>query len=122
MLPFGFPFADVEGLVEDQPLRRVAVRVDDDRAVVQLLRAQGDRICRHLRQDNNRNRQGNRAENHSHCSLVSGFNSRDAKRRSGSLWPRATPGCSSPTVHDHEDHRHRDKHFRIKRSHSVEQT
>ena len=40
------PFADVEGFVEDQPLRRVVVRVDDDRAVVQLLRARGDRICR----------------------------------------------------------------------------
>ena len=28
---------DVEGLVEEQPLRRVVVRVDHDRAVVQLL-------------------------------------------------------------------------------------
>ena len=92
------PFADVEGFVEDQPLRRVVVRVDDDRAVVQLLRARGDRICRCLRKDDNRNRQGNRAENPSHCSLVSSFNSRDAKRRSGSLWPRATPGYSSPKV------------------------
>jgi hypothetical protein len=90
------PLADVEGFVEDQPLRRVVVRVDDDRTVVQLFRARGDRIGRRLRKDDNRNRQGNRAENLSHGSLVSSVNSRDARRRSGSLWPRATPGCSSP--------------------------
>ena len=45
-----------EGFVEDQPLRRVVVRVDDDRAVVQLLRARGDRMCRCLRKDDNGSR------------------------------------------------------------------
>ena len=94
----GVTFADVEGHVEDQPLGRVAVRVDDDRAVVQLLCARGDRIRRRLRKDNNRNRQGHREKDVSHGSFVSSSNSPDARRRSGSLWPRATPGGSSPEV------------------------
>ena len=42
MLPSGLRARDVERLLEDQPLRRVVVRVDDDRPLVQLPGAGGD--------------------------------------------------------------------------------
>jgi hypothetical protein len=51
-----FAMTRLDGFVEDQPLRRVVVRVDDDRAVVQLLRARGGRIYRCLRKDDNGSR------------------------------------------------------------------
>jgi hypothetical protein len=41
---------DVELWIEDESLRRVGVRVDDDRAIVELARSRRNRIRRGLRQ------------------------------------------------------------------------
>ena len=51
MLPFLWRTPMSKRLVEQQPLRRVGVRVDDDRAIVQLLRLRRDRRGGCLRRD-----------------------------------------------------------------------
>jgi hypothetical protein len=98
------------------------VRVDNGRAVVQLLRARRDRICRRLRND------------------ATGIARAIAQRTvliavSFLVLTLATQGddrvdsgraqrrdVTREKCNDHEDHRHSDKHSRIKRSNSVEHT
>ena len=91
MLPFGFrlPMSKASSNISRCV---VSPASHDDCAVVQLLRARGDRLCWCLRsRDDNRNRQRNRAG--SFLIAVSGLplESRAARRRSGSLLMRATP-------------------------------
>ena len=76
MFPFLFRAAMIEGLVEDEPLRGVVVRVDDDRALVQLLRPRGHLIARgSLCEDEDRQREHGAAkrahEKLSHAAILS---------------------------------------------------
>ena len=59
--------ADVEGLVEKEALRRVVVRVDHDRAVVQLFRTGRDTVGRgRLGEHDRRQRENGRGKNRAH--------------------------------------------------------